>query len=149
MELITIGCKLAHGIWLEVGLEHTPGVWGASVRGPKYVRVLLNGTHAEWQKKAPTIQPVATLNPEPGLTQIPKDVWEAWCQGMGKTHPARLNSMIFVVPKDTGAAKDVLQAAKDSRSGYEPIDPNRLPSQILEAPVDGRPQLGKAPVRKD
>lgn len=149
MELITIGCKLPHGLWLEVGIEHTAGVWGSSVRGPKYTRVLINGTHAEWQKRAPTIQPVATLKPEPGLTQIPKPIWDAWVGGMGKTHPARLNNLIFVVPNQKEEAKAVLQAVEALRSGFEPLDPDKLPDLIEEAPVDGRPQLGKKPVRKD
>jgi hypothetical protein len=157
MDLITIGCKLPHGIWLEVGIEHVEGVWGASIRGPKYARVLLNGTHAEFQKKAPTIQPVATLNPEPGLTQIPKQVWDDWIApptkssrgGMGYAHPARKNNLIFVVPDEKAEATAVLQAVESLRTGFEPIDPNNLPKDILEAPVEGRPQLGKTPVRKD
>lgn len=157
MDLITIGCKLPHGLWLEVGIEHAPGVWGSSVRGPKYVRVLLNGTHAEFQKKAPTIQPVATLNPEPGLTQIPKNVWEDWIAsptksspgGMGFNHPARKNNLIFVVPDTKEDAVAVLQAMEKLRTGFEPLDPDKLPELIEEAPVDGRPQLGKRPVRKD
>ena len=157
MELITIGCKLPHGLWLEVGIEHAPGVWGSSVRGPKYVRVKLNGTHAEFQKKAPTIQPIATLNPEPGLTQIPKTVWEDWIAkptkdfkgGMGYAHPARKNNLIFVVPDAKEEATAVLQASESLRTGFEPLDPSKLPELIEEAPVDGRPQLGSRPIRKD
>lgn len=149
MELIRIGCKLPHGMWLEVGIDRVPGVWGSSHRGPKYARLLLNGTHAEWQKKAPTIQPVASLNPEPGLTDIPKDIWDAWCDGMGKTHPARLNNLIFVVPKNKDEANAVLKAAESLRTGFEPLDPDKLPDLIEEAPVDGRKQIGKRPVRKD
>ena len=158
MELIRIGCKLPHGLWLEVGIERVPGVWGGSHRGPKYARVLLNGTHAEFQRKAPTIQPVATLNPEPGLTDIPKEIWDAWIAepakdgtggGFGYRHPARLNNLIFVVPKSKDDAKAVLQAVESLRTGFEPLDPDKLPDLIEEAPVDGRPQLGKRPVRKD
>jgi hypothetical protein len=148
MELIRIGCKLPHGIWLEVGIEHTPGVWGAPIQGPKYAKVLLNGTHAEWMKRAPSIQPVATLTPEPGLTDIPKEIWDAWCEGQGKTHPARLNNLIFVVPKNKEDAKAVLQAVESLRTGFEPLDPNALPPEVLEAKVDGRKPLGKAPIRE-
>lgn len=149
MELIRIGCKLPSGLWLEVGVEHTEGAWGGVVNGPKYAKVLLNGTHAEWMKKAPTIQPVASLNPEPGLTDIPKAIWDAWIEGMGKSHPARLNNLIFVVPKQKEEATAVLQAVESLRSGFEPLDPDKLPDLIEEAPVDGRPQLGKKRVRKD
>jgi len=151
MELIRIGCKLPHGLWLEIGVEHTEGAWGGVVNGPKYAKVLLNGTHAEGMKRVPTIQPVASLNPEPGLTDIPKDVWDAWIAegGMGFRHPARLNNLIFVVPKGKEDAKAILQAVESLRSGFEPLDPNKLPELIEEAPVEGRPQLGTRPVRRD
>lgn len=157
MELIRIGCKLPHGLWLEVGLERVEGVYGSTHRGPKYLRVLLNGTHAEFQRKAPTIQPVATLNPEPGLTDIPKSLWEDWIAaptksnkgGMGYAHPARVNNLIFVVPDVKEEATAVLQAVESLRTGFEPLDPNKLPDLIEEAAVEGRPQLGNRPVRKD
>lgn len=149
-KLVTIGCKLPHGLTIEVGLVSLEkGTWGAPVEGPKYRKATLNGTHAEWMKRNPTIQPVATLNPEPGLTQIPEDLWEEWCKGQGKAHPARLNNTIFVVPDSKEDATAVLQAVESLRTGFEPIDPDRLPDQLEEAPVEGRPQLGSKPVRKD
>lgn len=149
-KLITIGCKLPHGLTLEVGLEKLPtGIWGAPIQGEKYRKATLNGTHAEFMKRNPTIQPVATLNPEPGLTQIPEDFWEEWCKGQGKSHPSRLNNMIFVVPDAKEDATAVLQAVESLRTGFEPLDPDKLPDLIEEAPVQGRPQLGSKPVRQD
>lgn len=151
MELVTIACKLPHGLKIEVGIHQPPGVWGAPVQTAKYRTATLNGHHAEWMKKAPNIQPVATLDPEPGLTQIPLDLWEEWIAegGMGHTHKAVLNGLIWVVPKDKGAARDLADAAKFLKTGFEPIDPDRLPEGVLEAPVQNRPQLGKTPVRRD
>jgi hypothetical protein len=149
-KLVTIGCKMPHGLTLEVGLEQLPqGIWGAPIQGKKYRKATLNGTHAEFMKRNPTIQPVATLNPEPGLTQIPEDFWEEWCKGQGKTHPARLTGVIFVVPDVKEEADAVLYDAQSLKSGFEPLDPDKLPELIEEAPVDGRPQLGSKPVRKD
>lgn len=150
-ELVTIACKLPHGLVIEVGLAQPAGMWGAPIQTKAYRKATLNGTHAEWMKKAPNIQPVATLNPEPGLTQIPKDLWEEWISegNMGYAYPGRLNGLIWVVPKDKGEARDIEQAAKYLKTGFEPLDPDALPEGVLEAPVQNRPQLGKTPVRRD
>ena len=89
------------------------------------------------------------MNPEPGRTQIPQDLWLAWCEGMGEHHPARKNGLLFVVPDDKAGAKSALRDVEAKKTGFEPLDPNKLPEQIEEAPVEGRPQLGSRPVRRD
>jgi hypothetical protein len=148
-ELITIGCKLPHGMKIEVGIEHIPGVWGSVSKGPNYACAVLNGWYSEHQKNHPNIQPIAMLDPEPGRTQIPKDLWLVWCDGMGKHHPARNNGLLFVVPDDKAGAKSALRDVEGRKTGFEPVDPNKLPEQIEEAPVLGREPIGNKPVRQD
>jgi hypothetical protein len=147
-ELITIACHMPTGLRIEVGIERIPGVWGSVSKGPNYATATLNGWNSN---HAAGIQPIATLKPQPGLTQIPKDLWEAWCQGMGKFHPARLNGLIVVVPNpsDKAGVKSAVRDVAAKRTGFEPLDPDKLPEQIEEAPVVGRAQLGAKPVRKD
>ena len=145
-ELITIASNLPHGLIIEVGLERQPGIWGSVARGPNYARATLNGWNST---HPPGIQPIATLTPQPGLTQIPKDLWDAWCDGMGKHHPARKNGLITVVPNDKAGVKAAVRDVAQKRTGFEPLDPDKLPEQIEEAPVEGRAQLGTKPVRRD
>jgi hypothetical protein len=147
MELVTIACKSPHGLTIEGGYEYGPG--GNKIKTDKYFNVTLNGYWSEWMKLHPNIQPVASLNPEPGITQIPKDVWEAWCVGQGKTHPMRLNGFIFELRDDEASGKTQLREMEGRKVGFEPIDPDKLPDQLEEAPVEGRPQLGSKPVRLD
>jgi len=149
MELVTIACKLPGGLVLEGGYENVPGQWGSFVKTDKYFSVTLNGWYAEYMKKHPHIQPIAMLDPEPGLTQIPRDVWDAWRQGAGKDHPAVKNGLIFEMRDDKASQKAQLRDVAAKKTGFEPLDPNKLPSEILEAPVLGRPPLGNAPVRQD
>ena len=147
-ELITIACHLPQGLRIEVGIERVPGVWGSVSKGPNYATATLNG----WSSRnTPGVQPIATLTPLPGLTQIPKDLWDAWCEGMGKFHPARLNGLIKVVPNasDKAGLKSAVNDVAAKRTGFEPVDPNKLPDQIEEAPVVGRDPIGNKPVRKD
>ena len=149
MELVTIACKMPHGLVLEGGYGHIPGQWGSIIKTDKYFRVALNGWHAEHQKNYPKIQYTAELNPPPGLTQIPRDVWDAWCLGQGKDHPARKNGLIFELREDKASAKAQVRDVEAKKTGLEPLDPNKLPEAIEEAPVEGRAQIGIKPVRRD
>jgi hypothetical protein len=56
-ELITIGCKLPHGLKIEVGIDHIPGVWDSVANGPNYacaVGILstrrATPTYSRWQR---------------------------------------------------------------------------------------------------
>ena len=68
---------------------------------------------------------------------------------MGKHHPARKNGLLFVVPDDKAGAKSALRALEGRKTGFEPIDPNKLPEGVEEAPVLGREPIGSKPVRQD
>jgi hypothetical protein len=146
-ELVTIACHMPQGLRIEVGIERIPGVWGSVSKGPNYATATLNG----WNSTNPSdIQPIATLTPQPGLTQIPKDLWDVWCERMGKFHPARLNKLITVVPNasDKAGMKSAVRDVAAKRTGFEPLDPNKLPEGVEEAPVLGRRPLGSRPVRQ-
>lgn len=145
-DTVTIACKLPHGLVLELGYEI---VNNGVVRSDKYKSYVLKGTNSNLVIAG---QP-AILNPEPGVTpNIPKDFWDAWIAaptkenprgGQGFRHPAFKNGLIFVIPKDAGAAKELQAEVRKVRSGFEPLDPNKMPEGVTESPVDGRPRLTK------
>lgn len=150
-EFVTVACKLPSGLMIEVGFEYPKddrgGVMGANVtRSEGYRRFALNGSNSTLVMAG---QP-AELNPAPGITQVPKDIWDAWVAppakgsrgGMGFRHPAVKNGLIVVVPAETDA-DTVRMSLETRRSGLEPLDPNKLPADIEEAPVDGRVRLSK------
>lgn len=144
-EMVTIACKLPHGLIIEVGYEIPKDDKGASigtniVKTDNYKAVTLKG----WNSNLVMAGQPALLNPEPGVTEVPKDIWEAWVAGPGKRHPAVRNNLIYVVRKDAPSAKDQALAARVLRSGFEPLDPNKMPEGVTEAPVDGRPRLTKS-----
>lgn len=137
-ETVDIACKLPNGLVLEVGYAI---VNNGVVRSDKYKAITLKGCNANLVIAG---QP-AVLNPEPGITaNVPKDLWDAWLETAGKLHPAVRNNLIYVVRKDAGSAKSQADAARHLRSGLEPLDPNKMPAGVTEAPVDGRPRLTKS-----
>lgn len=139
MEMVTIACKLPHGLTLELGYDI---INNGVVRSDKYKTVTLKGTNSNLVIAG---QP-AVLNPEPGITaNVPKDFWEAWLASKaGRNHPAVKNGLVLVIPKDAGAAKELQAEVRKARSGLEPLDPSKMPEGVEELPVDGRPRLTKA-----
>jgi len=146
-ETVTIACKLPHGLTIEVGYEVPRDPRGNAqpfiVKTDKYAAVTLNGWNSNLIVQA-NQSPIAPLHPEPGITNgVPKDLWEAWLAGAGKRHPAVLNGLIYVVRTDAPSAKSQAADVRQRKSGLEPLDPNKMPEGITEAPVDGRPRLTK------
>jgi hypothetical protein len=137
MELVTIACKLPHGLVLEGGYEFVPGQWGSLIKTDKYFKVTLNGWYAEHMKNFPRIQPIAELNPPPGLTQIPKEIWLAWLQGAGKHHPAVKNGLIFEMREDKASQKSQLKEMEQKAAPFLPLDPNKLPEGVEKADFSG------------
>lgn len=141
MEIVKIGCKLPHGLTLEIGYQTHIKVDNRLVPQYKqlenYQAVTLKGSNSLIVAGA-----AALLNPDPGITEVPKDFWDAWLAStQGKQNIARKNGLIFVVPDDAASAKAQSIDVKALRSGLEPMDPSQLPEEVTEKPVDGRPPL--------
>jgi hypothetical protein len=138
METVDIAAKLPHGLVLEVGYRI---VNNGVVRSDKYQSFTLKG----WNSNLIMAGQPAVLNPEPGITKnVPKDIWDAWVASpAGKNHPALKNGLVYVIPKDQKNAEAMAQAHSVLRSGLEPLDPNKMPEGVEEAPVEGRPRLTK------
>lgn len=142
---VTIGCKLPHGMILELGYQVTEkdktGRDFLSVKKlPNYKRVRLNGWHeasgAGAITRAGLVPPPSALRPTSGITKnVPRDFWEAW----KKAHPdmlKRLNGVIFEATDDVEAAAKAIDA-NQVPTGLEPLDPSKLPVRgIVKANFD-------------
>jgi hypothetical protein len=144
MRTVKIACKLPHGLTLEGGYSF---VNNTMVKAENYFKVVLKGYHAAWAERNPLIQPIAQLEYEPGITEIDENIWRAWCEGQGKTHPARINGLVAELREDKASAKTQVREMVALKTGLEPLDPDKLPDEILEAKVAGRAPIGKAPIR--
>lgn len=131
-ETVTVGCRLPHGIVMEVGYSTTIAVGNGTApqyrQTEKYRRVVIKGTHSN---NRPGIQPVMLLRPEPGITEgVPKAVVDEWL----KAHPVFLaNGSIFVVPKGGRDSAEVRANAielEGRKTGLEPRDPTELPKEL-------------------
>lgn len=79
MEKINIGCKLPHGLVLEVGLAKN------GIPGEGYRAVVLQGTLA------------ARVGAKFGSTLIAKAVWDAWIKENVKLRYV-VDKSVFVIP---------------------------------------------------
>jgi hypothetical protein len=131
-NFVTIGCRLPAGMNLEIGLQTTVrggpqnGLVPQIKRMPNYRRIRINGTHA---RHAPLfregIRMPATLRPEPFLTRVPADFWEAWKKEHEGTSLLR-NGELFEVRnvQDAHGVKAQIIDASARPQPLAPLDPN-------------------------
>ena len=129
-ETVSIGCKLPNGYVLEVDYKVTERVGNGSVtmlsRGEKYQRIQLGGTHEHTAAaRRQGIQLPSILNPQPYVTKVPKDFWEAWVKAHPRAWVLRSGN-IFVMPTgDEASAKAALMDANARPSILQPMDPSK------------------------
>lgn len=98
-EMLTIGCKLPHGIVLE---DPTPG----SVK-----TVELNG-----------LNKIIIIGATYAATQVPADFWAAW-QAFHGDFPALKSGAIFVAQNEVDAAA-MAKELENETTGFEPMKKN-------------------------
>lgn len=98
---VTIGCRLPHGLVLEV----------------KGVSVTLKG------KNSKVIPSVGIYVPEQDFatTEVDADFWEAWFT-QHSTFPAVLSGAIFIA-KDAASAESIAKELRNEPTGMEQLDP--------------------------
>lgn len=109
-ETVMIGCRLPHGLKLEVGYKITRKgadgkVFANYEQQDNYATFVLKGTNEHVQgARAQGIQLPAVGNPEPYINRnVPKDLWEQWM----KEHPRSWylkSGNIFAVPNSEEAS---------------------------------------------
>jgi hypothetical protein len=128
-ETVMIGCRLPHGLKLEVGYKTTRKgsdgkVFSHYERLPNYASVVLKGTNEHVQgARAQGIQLPAVGNPEPFINRnVSKDLWEQWM----KEHPRNWylkSGNIFVVPgSEEASAKAISTEVMSTQAPLAPLN---------------------------
>ena len=101
-DTITIGCKLPHGLHLDVHTE-----------GQAKKRVTVKGNNS------------SLVIGGYGITDgVPKEHWEAWLE-QHKSHPAVTNSLIFAHTQTNSVKARALEQA-ELKNGLEGMDPKNM-----------------------
>lgn len=126
-ETVTIGCRLPHGLKLEVGYKTTRKgadgkVFANYEKQDNYQCFVLKGTNEHTlAQRASGIQVPSNGNPVPFINKnVPKDIWEQWV----KEHPRnwyQKSMNIFVVTDGTQASADAMVI--DSMATQAPLAP--------------------------
>jgi hypothetical protein len=113
-KLLTIGCKLPHGVVLEIGLD------ADGRRVPGYRRVKLNGALHSSARDAGGF----------GLTEVMDDFWDAWKKK--NSGLAFMNPSVGMITEH--ASRESAIAACRERTAVvtrlEALDPNKPPKGI-------------------
>lgn len=149
VQTVTIGCKLPHGMILEVGYQVVAadknGREYASVkRLPNYKRIRLNGWSdmdgSREAARAGIMLPPARLQPTAGITKdVPRDFWQEWKKNHAEMfRKLEEKGVLFEAKDDAEArAKAIDSNAPSVKCGLEPLDPKKLPvAGVVKANFD-------------
>lgn len=103
---VVVGCKLPHGLIIEVGKEG----------GDNYRKVKLNGMNASQQGGFVTHEGF-------GLTVVDESIWRAWMKKNEKLEFVR-NGAVFE-QKDEASAQAHSKASRGIITGFERLDASR------------------------
>lgn len=132
MDVITVGCRLPHGLTLEVGLSPPVTKDGRMVRRharkPDYAVFVLKGVNQKTaEARRLSIPIVAMASTEPEMNEVPADIWDRWKKEYAQTWKAfKDNGSLFEV-KDKGDTKAATLDAMAHRDGFAPLNPSGDP----------------------
>lgn len=144
MDAITIGCRLPHGMVLEVGLNPPLTKDGRMVRRHSrrddYATFLIKGVNEKTREaRKRNIPIVAMAAEEPEFTQVPLPIWIRWKKEYLQTWKAlSSNGSLFEV-EDKGDAKAIVLDAMAHPDSFAPIRQEgdaRAPKVIKKANFD-------------
>lgn len=108
-KLLTVGCRLPHGLVLEVG---TPGA-------DNYRQIKLNGPFS----KNSAGHGVLTVNGY-AFTKVPEDFWQEFTRAhKGATY--LVNRMIYAEDSDEKAQSATKQGESAGKTGFEALNPDK------------------------
>jgi hypothetical protein len=136
---VTIGCKLPHGLWLEVV---QPGEM--TQPRPAGVRVKLNGANTlRIQNPAGPTNPATAMY---ALTVVDKAFWDAW-YARNKDLDFIKNGVVFVASDQKEAA--AMSAERGNvRSGLEPITPGEVNQDARVKDIAGKVEPDAAQLKR-
>ena len=113
-SLVYVGCKLPHGVVLEMGLDAE----GRKVDG--YRRVKLNGGNH------PSARDAAGF----GITEVMDDFWNAWKKKNGGLTFMRPGAGMIVESTSRESTIAACREREHVRTKLEPLDPGKPPKGI-------------------
>lgn len=120
---VTIGCKLPHGLWLElITLPDADIAKQTRVPAPTGPRVKLNG--ANTLRIQDPVSPVNPANGRFATTVIEKSFWDKWYERNKELEFMKIGAVFVVADEKT--AKAIAEERKDLKTGFEPIVPSEV-----------------------
>lgn len=120
-EVIAVGCKLPHGIHMDMRQAGMPTE-----------RVTLKGTNS---LQSGAIQRISMIGGFAVTENVPKDFFDAWMKN-NKEHPAVKNGLIFHHKQLASVVEMGKEREGELRSGLDPIDPKNTGVKGVEARND-------------
>lgn len=126
MANVKVGCKLPHGLTLELGysIDKDSNV----TRVQEYRRYTLNGTNSNLIKGAP-----ASRESTPGITLVDETFMKAWLEknkGLGFVKAG----YVYIIKNDAEGEAIKLDQKK-MLTGFEPLDPTKVPKDTKGRPL--------------
>lgn len=114
-ETVTVGCRLPHGLKLEVGYKVTRKgsdgkVFANYERQANYASYVLKGSneHVQGARAQGILLPAVTA-PQAFINKnVPKDLWDQWVKEHGEKNWYFTSGNIFVVPGGEQASADAM-----------------------------------------
>lgn len=131
MAKVKVGCKLPHGIILELG--YTVDKDSNLTYGETYTRVRLNGTNSNLVKGG-----LATREQPPGITLVEESVIGPWLEKNKRLGFVK-SKLIYLIKNDAEGAAIAIDQSR-MKTGFEPLKQSDVP---LDS--DGKPMIEKDP----
>ena len=132
-ETVMVGCRLPHGLFLEVGYTTVREVdrkrITSYVKTERYQRFELKGTNEHTRgARAQGIQVPSTGNPEPFINaNVPKDLWDEWMKKNAKSWFITSGNIFVVASKDAASAKAMSIDSMSTQAPLAPMNPTGDP----------------------
>lgn len=125
--ILVIGCKLPSGLKLEIGKPHDPGYRSVDLKG---------ANHGEYQGRADSGRIFVPKTEQGfGLTRVPADLWEEWKKRHKVNATRWLRDGVLFVAEDGESARAMAADHAEVTTGFEQLNPDKLPSGITERPA--------------
>jgi hypothetical protein len=139
---VLVGCKLPHGLWLEiinVQPNPPPGLPPNMNPLPAGPRIKLNGANSVQQQGLITrVQPLVL---EYGKTVVPREHWERWL-AWNKDRDFIKNGSVFVIENARDQRSFNAQAAEKlpEKTGFEGLSPDGKDERMKKIAIPGQPE---------
>lgn len=142
-DTVMIGCRLPHGLKLEVGYTVTQKApdgkrFTSYQKGDNYRMFELKGTNEHTaQARAARIVVPAMASPEPFINKhVPKDIWEQWCKDHPKHWFITSGNIFLVEGSEMASAEAMALDLKKTQAPLAPLNPqgdDRAPKAVDRA----------------